>query len=490
MQFGSGYGAQTVLLPSEADEMVARSQLAKQQSQLGQATLADKIAMSGTQRDSSALALADARTSSLAKTTATDQQLIANAAALATTPDEWDQAMQGLADKGVKEARQWVGRFSEQTKGRVTNAYSAGSPSSALSAMQSDNPTGAGGAQSGLADVAGGAGAGINDGATTGAFDQQLASLPPPAVKALYDKTEAIRAAVQAVAQSPNPSQTWDQQAAQMGHPEWVGKYSPQALQQLTQQTIPLSNYLRGRITREGMGVPDAKIPAEIKDAGGVLYAVDKTDPSNPKTTALTPRGKWVLVGTDPESKMGIYQDSGTGEEKMGTMALAAKPGGAGGRSSVFGQKQQAWLDAHPGDTQGALDFAGGHKTMSAPQARTAAAAQAARDLQAITLGGGTVPDPEAFLKKAEDEHFAETMTSQGTAGAASATPAGATPAKGAAFTAAQQGFEHQFPANPRAQPGAQDKPFYVSTEAQRKGLKVGAYYVGPDGQLRQKKTP
>lgn len=446
MQSGSGYGAVNILTPSEALNDAARAASAATSSQLARATLPDDIAMSSNRRQTSDLALVDAKSSSLAKTTGTAQSLIANAASLATTPEEWDQAMQDLADKGVPAARQFIGRFSEQLKGRVTNAYSASSPTSALAAMQSDNPTGAGGAQSGLADVAGGAGAGVQSGADVTAFDEKFASASPDQIQTAYQHLEKMRSAIQAVAQSPNPAAEWDKHAAELGHPDQVGHYSPQALQQLTQDVIPLDNYLRGRITRESAGVPGPKIPAKIDNVGGVLYAVDNTDPAHPTAKPLTPQGKGTLVGTDPETGFGVYYDPVTGKETKGSVKLAAKPGGGGaGGHSVFAMKQAAWLSVHPGDTQGALDYAGAlkGKNLSEEQIQMAATKQAASEFAALALSPNPPPDGQAYIT-ARTQEIAQDISSRGpTATGAPPAAAGTIPTRALALL--KDGKPHRF---------------------------------------------
>lgn len=61
------------------------------------------------------------------------------------------------------------------------------------------------------------------------------------------------------------------------------------------------------------------------------------------------------------------------------TATIAAQSGGkSGGPASVFKQKQEGWLSVHPGDQQGALDYAGGRKEMS-PQDEQKAAANIAK---------------------------------------------------------------------------------------------------------------
>lgn len=421
MQSGSGYGAFNILTPTESLGNAAEADQRLTQSQLARATMPDQVA-------TSALNLANAKTSSLAKTTMTDQQLIANAASLSSTPEQWDEAMQGLVSSGVPEAKQFVGRYSEQLKGRVANAYAASSPSSALADMQSDSPTGVGGATSGLASVAGGAGAGVSEGADPNSFDKLFAQATPQQIQASYQHLEKMRAAIDAVSKSANPAAEWDKQVGALGMQDQVGKYSPQVLQQAAQETIPLDNYLRGRLTRETMGVPGARIPAKVDNVGGVLYAVDESDPAHPTAKALSPQGKSVLVGVNPDSGVGVYYDSTTGKETQGSIKLGAKPGvgGRGGGNSVFALKQAAWLQAHPGDTQGALDYAGSlkGKSLSPQQIQLAATSQAGRELADMSLAGTPPPDPQGFITTRTQE-IAEDISARGNTptGAPAASP-------------------------------------------------------------------
>lgn len=482
MLTGSGYGAANVLTPSEAQDQAANASSAATASQLASATLPDKIAMSGDQRQTSALALLNNQKTSALRNALTDQQRVANAAALAQTPDQWDDAMSDLANDGVGVARQLIGRYSPQMKGRITNAFSANSPGSALASMQSDNPTGAGGAMSGLADVAGGGGAGVASGVQAGNWDQQFAQLPPQAVKALYDKTQAIKSAIQAVSQSSNPSATWDQEAVKMGHPEWAGHYSDQALQQLAQETVPLANYLQGRITREGIGVPTPKVPATIDNVGGTLYAIDHSDPANPKATPLTPQGKGVFVGTDKDGH-GIYYDPVTGQETHGTADLATSRYTArGGGNSVYAQKTAAWLALHPGDEAGAMAFASGTKAMSPQQIQLAAQTQAARELSDLSLTPNPPADGEAFIRQRTAE-----IEQQLTAKSPGA-PAATSPAPTASFTPAQQAARAQYAKNGAQPAGSKANPQVPRTQAEYNSIKAGDWFIDTDGVLTQKK--
>lgn len=430
---GSGFGAFDINTPSQTLAAAAGAQRQATESSLEMATMPDKIA-------TSALDLADKQKSSMAKTAATDEALIANAAALATDADTWDEKMQTLVDKGVDEARQFIGRFSTRLQHQVSSAYSAASPSAALSGMQSEDPTGAA-PQSGLGGAGGGGGAPQND----QSFDQLFAGHTPQQLQDAFGHLEKMRAAISAVAHAKDPAAEWDSQAQAMGLQDQVGKYSPEALQQLAHDTIPVDNYLRGRFLRQGAGVPEAKLPAKIDNVNGTLYAVDLTDPSHPIAKPLTPQGKGTLVGTTKDGK-GVYYDPVTGKETTGSVVLSAKPGTNGQKTTVYALKQSAWLQAHPGDTQGALDYAGGlkGKNLSAEQIQVAASMQAAREVADASLAGAQIPDPQAFITE-RTKQIAADISSAGTGGGPAPAAPGATSIPQRALALLKDGKPHTF---------------------------------------------
>jgi hypothetical protein len=463
---GSGFGDFQINTPSQSLQQAALAQGAASRATLEAATLPDDIAMSGLKRDSSTLALADQKKASQVKNVATDEALIANAAALATDSDTWDQAMQTLADKGVDEARQYIGRFSTELQGRVTRAYSAGSPSAALAAGLSDNPTGLGGPESGLAGAGAAEGAGQTNGAQATNFDQLFAGHTPEQLQASFDHLEKMRAAITAVSQSQNPAAEWAKQVQALGIGDQAGPYSPQALQQAAQDIIPVDNYLRGRMMRGGAGVGPPKIPAKIDNVGGVMYSVDMTDPSHPKSTAMTPQGKSVLVGTDKDG-VGIYYDSTTGKETKGSIPLNAKPGTNGQKQTVYSLKQAAWLQAHPGDTQGALDYAGGlkGKNLSPEQIQVAATMAASRELADAAMAGAQIPDAQAFITE-RTAQLVQQITTAGIGAQAPATP----PAN----------------AKPQERSGYPVLTLPQAQEAAKNPANRGKGYYGADGQFRR----
>lgn len=121
-----------------------------------------------------------------------------------------------------------------------------------------------------------------------------------------------------------------------------------------------------------------------------------------------------------------VYLDSKTGQNVLGP-PVQQKVGGAGGKS-VSQWKYDMWLASHQGDTQGALDFVAGHRTMSPQDQYKYARSEAAKELGS----GADEQEIEATAKKIID--------SMGAHGGASA-PAAQPPV---AARAPQSGDQHQ----------------------------------------------
>lgn len=369
MQSGTGYGAVNILTPSEALAGAADAQSRVNRSQLEQATMPDEIAMSAIKRTASELALADAKSNSLVKNTGNSQALIANALSLATTHDEADKALRALADAGVSDAAQYIGRWTTENRDRWVQALSAAAPTSALAAMNGQGPAVGGGSQ---LTQAGGAAPG-------GQFAQQFAHLTPAQLTESFGRLEGFRHAIDAVRQSANPAAEWDKQAQALGQPDSVGKYSPDELARLSSEIIPIDNYLRGRMTREGLGIPEVRAPAETKEVGGVLY---ERNPTSGDWVAKTPRISTlsgdqqlveVLPGGEPVpaapdggvaladwSKKMQGSENATGDPAAkNPRSSAAGNGQFLGRLDAKGHGSGTWFDVVKEDPQFAADIRG-----------------------------------------------------------------------------------------------------------------------------------
>lgn len=142
-----------------------------------------------------------------------------------------------------------------------------------------------------------------------------------------------------------------------------------------------------------------------------------------PQETAQ--RDQYRHVGNRPDGTP-IYLNQSTGEESLGDNGpMTPKSGAAGGRTSVFQQKQAAWLAVHEGDTQGALDFANGRRQMSVPEMVKSAQSQAAREINGnMQLKFGSPAERTVAINRRSTEIFGQLQNGLGTpAPAAPAAP-------------------------------------------------------------------
>lgn len=375
--------AQTQLTSANAGEATARTQLANVQ--LPAQTVASQMALQNLYH-----------------------QQIATAASEIDPNDpdaaqKWKDSFQKLADDGNPDALQhaktpWNPAYQQ----RVIQTWSSPTPAAATAAMSADplaaygagasSPAGRGTA---AAADAGGLGAGLPDAVDPAQLQHMIDGLSPAQLTAVTGTISKYQAAMQRVISSSNPQAQWNQEALALGHPDQVGQSWQMGVSSMEHQLRPIQQVLQGRQTLSEAGLPAPAQERNLKEVGGALYDVDPFGKPGTALSPVTPVGQQILVGTDDQGR-GIYHNSVTGAETVGTTKLNAKPGTTGSGSSVYALKQQAWLDVHPGDTQGALDYAAGRgKTMSAPEMVQSANAQATREYQAIYGSGITPPPPE-----------------------------------------------------------------------------------------------
>lgn len=128
------------------------------------------------------------------------------------------------------------------------------------------------------------------------------------------------------------------------------------------------------------------------------------------------------------EKRNQLYEESIMSRERVGMAGVEQRrdaaddrADGVGGRSSVFQQKQSAWLSVHPGDTAGALDYAGGRRVLSPAEARLAAEKMATSMRDSNT----NQPLSTSARRAAANQIFSNIMAEQG---AHSAPPTAAAP--------------------------------------------------------------
>lgn len=106
-----------------------------------------------------------------------------------------------------------------------------------------------------------------------------------------------------------------------------------------------------------------------------------------------TARGRWSPpspgTGTDPKTGAAV---NGSYTTNLDTGDVVFHPGvvltgkAGGGSTSATQYKHDAWLAAHPGDEQGALDYAGGHRTMTSADANRSAYNIATQELRGMAI--------------------------------------------------------------------------------------------------------
>lgn len=101
--------------------------------------------------------------------------------------------------------------------------------------------------------------------------------------------------------------------------------------------------------------------------------------------------------------------DRRTGQTTAGSVQAVPKTApGAGGKRSVFEEKRAAWLEVHPGDAQGALDYARGTRQMGEVEIRKAASQMAKNE-----FAGQPIVDP-ALMRARTEEIMASLRTAAG----------------------------------------------------------------------------
>lgn len=413
-------------------------------------TLPDRIRESKAQADD-AQARADVSTAqSPLIQEATQRQRLANALALAQTPEDWDAAVQGAVDGGYAAAKQYLGTYNKDRQHSLVGALSAGDAPSALAAASGQDPA----AMAGLPGQPGAA-----------EWQQRLASMTPAQLKDTRTKVTGMRQAITAIEGSQDPAAEWRKQAVALGYPQLANDPDWQKkLTALKASVIPAYNAIGAMDLQTNIGLPQAP-QVKVERVGNALVTVDSTNPGN------------------PTFKVG-YQ----GQYK----------------NSAFTDREQAYLAVHPGDTQGALEYASGRKTgaasgMTPAQIEKYAESESARQYNQGRMNGDIVDaDPEwQANRKREIISSLSAAASQGAPAAPGTAGNGGAPEgpvnkygyTPAAWTTIMQFKGSKDPAgsvtNPYT-PKNQDE--FERLKAQNKGKLI--FYVGPSGRRLQLKVP
>ena len=228
--------------------------------------------------------------------------LFSNAIATAPDADTWDANMRALADKGVPEAEQYIGRYSPVLQQRLQSVYGG----------QQQTPVGMSTDAAGLDQAgAGTAGKGAGGASAAGGLDYQFAQTTPEQRAQALQRISAIS---QGLEQVKDP-QTWNAlkaQLAQAGMPgmDQLGDYSPIKAASIYSRIQPVLSYLQNRAIADQAGIPKPKAAPDIKESSGQLWSVD---PYNGTARPITPRNPEYQATTDAMGQPMIF-DKTTGK--------------------------------------------------------------------------------------------------------------------------------------------------------------------------------
>lgn len=346
------------------------NQLSSQLAPLKVSAAQNELTSQGLQNDAAQVALGTQRQAAAVKGQDLQNALIAGAVGTVdpNAPDasaQWDAALKKAKDQGADGAGQFIGKYSPALLQRVTAGYSAGSPLAAQAALAGGGSP----ATSPLAGTAAAGGTGVED------FDARFKGMSTEQLQPVAQKLDSIKQALVDVSNAQNPSAAWDEKATALGHPEWVGHYSPLRLQQMWAASVPMADYLDKRLTQTAAGVPEPVIPPVQKEVGGILYNIDPKTGVATAATKPTPKYQAVAGTLGPDGKPVILNEATgqTNDQAAGIPAATqswaqrlmtsenatGNPGAKNPGSSATGNGQfitKTWLGLmanHPELTQG-----------------------------------------------------------------------------------------------------------------------------------------
>lgn len=309
--------------------------------------------------------------------------------------DIWDQKMQEAADKGVKNAKQYIGNYTSKLAENVADTYGP--------RTQAGQRRGADGTNKPAA------------GFDTDQYSRAIATAPAPAVQKSLETYNKI---ISAFGRAQTPEQLRDE----ITELKTAGVQIPPSLAGLDFNRTDKFSYATNHAAVDKF-LNEQVIPRRdiLAARAADLEAAQSGLPAPQPKPLYEP--KYVLSGTQQGTGKGVYVEQTSGEEKVGGSSLGPKPSA---QTSLFMYKQQAWLTTHPGDAQGALDYAQGKRTLSPQEVQKYAITQASRELYDTTLSDpGFQPEggPEAWINKKAAEIAAQ-ITQAGPPGAAAPGPA------------------------------------------------------------------
>ncbi len=168
---------------------------------------------------------------------------------------------------------------------------------------------------------------------------------------------------------------------------------------------------------QEDLAAAEEASKAKLRDAQGALYDV-KGNAAVTTAAAADKRGEAALARSKAAQ---------TAADAAASRAAtyAANPFSKGSKTSVFQQKQAAWLEAHPNDAEGALAYANGEKQLTPGQTLQSAYALAGKELAGLI---DQPADPEEWVNNRASE-IQQNILEQNKRRAAAPAPSNGAPA-------------------------------------------------------------
>ena len=447
---------------TQEEQQTAAANLPAVTAAQGRATAAE----TGVHTETAQAQLPGIRAESAFSVTTNNNKRLADAMAHATDTDSMHAAMQALVDDGVTQAAQYLKvPWSPRVQQQVATMYGAGTPTEALAAAQSGGlpleaqPTSQEREQ----------------------WDASFSQMSNDQLAAVLAKKDAIVQALTRVASSENPTQEWNREASQLGFdPSTIPPYTQLQAASMLMENAKLDNYLRGRVSNTQAGVPAPPAPTTVQEAGGGLYGVARGPQGPEVSTLVAPRP--MLVGTDPNTGAAVYGPTNAGQpETVGTHPLGQKPGTYGaGSGGAYNIRYNAYLAVHPGDANGALEYArtgaqgAAGRQMGGAQIAQAADTQARADYNALVAGGTPPPEGEqAYMAQRTQVYTSQLQAAQNAANDAAGAPGG-NPGGGAPPPAAPRRAGWTVPTPAPGSPAASARQAYTASVANMNDPRVG----------------
>lgn len=406
-RYGMG-GSYGMLPPMEIDPLgrgiqdatqLQNFQVQQQENSLLPAEIAAKRADLQQQQSLLPLQAIEAQQKSQLQTADYGNAMIANAArrAMAADPADapgvWDSEMETAAKNGVGAATQYIGHYTDDRAQQVFDALGGQSDSRSRAA------------------------AGQPAGPDPAILQQKLTQIPKPQLMSMVRNQNMVINAF-------NGIKTADDLTA--------------AVQNLKQSGVDVTPFMQGIDLNDKSPLGFARNYATIhqavqtltpyRDAAQTVLAVQGT---GGVVVPPTSKGSYMVAGYDANGQPIMVNRNNPNAPPITIQGAGIKPSAG---TQTFLAKQQGWLAIHPGDEDGALQYANGQKKLQQSEVMNMALTRANQQMGDAVLAGEVIPDPNKWQHDKAKENYqllTGSPSGSGTPGSAAKPSAPASPPGG-----------------------------------------------------------